>query len=68
MLGSVTAEGERDIVSKLWKDSDERLLGWLKNYILSGTILVRLDLLRQFYPKMDWSKDWMGDAIIQTYG
>ena len=39
----------------------------LKSDILSGPMLVRLDLLHHFCLRSDWYKSMMGATLLQTY-
>ena len=51
----------------LWNPDDQRLLELLKKYILSGPTLARPDPYIRFYTKKDWSKDVMGEVLLQAY-
>ena len=50
----------------LWNSEDQRLVEWLKNYILSGHALARPDSSISFYINAYWSKDGMGELLLQA--
>ena len=44
----------------LWTPKDQRLLEWLKQYIVSGHTLVRPEPYKRLYINIYWSNEGMG--------
>ena len=53
------------MMQNLWNTEDQKLLERLKKDVLSGPTLARPDSSRRLYIKIDWSKDTMGDVLLQ---
>jgi hypothetical protein len=54
------------ITPETWTPEYEALLVCLKEEILEGPLLARVDSSKRFYLKTDWSKDGMGAVLLQA--
>ena len=63
--GKPSQKGNMELMQNLWIPEDQRLLERIKEDIVIGSTLIRTDLSRRFYIKMDWYKDEMGEVIMQ---
>ena len=53
-------------MQNLWTPEDQRLPERLKYDIMTGPMFARPESYRRFYIKTDWSKDGMGEVILQV--
>ena len=51
--GTCSVAEEEELMSKLWGETEEKLLQKLKQDIVSGPVLARLNSNRRFYLKTD---------------
>ena len=54
------------LMSELWLEECHNFLVWLKLSILKGPMLARPEPRRRLYLNTDWSKDVMGDVLLQA--